>query len=416
MSATMNDTQSSSTNSPCWKILVSLATPPQAAQLIFDAVTDAGLDRIEFLAKISDDNWRNLLRPHGEDGRGAPTDSIVDVSDSRVSPTGPSGTRSGGVVDQGGTNGAADGTSKDTGIGSAASSAPGGGSESEQATNSQLRVDMAPIPASHRSTSLMVATCCACAVSAEAQRLLDAGHKALEREEGKATVARLVAQITPSNGPIPPYLIPDEKVMRLLSKSSSSYIDFKMLTQSGSEGNARKRLRTTTSGQVVEVYDDPGERHQRDYWSAQQFGRREEEGAFNKWPAQFARYILAVSLVDPEARDHVFTFLGYQCEISRIAITSPYRAVEADRAFRLTVPGIAATNVPIWRCYSEEFTAPFLSRFLSEVANRHRATGGSVRPQKGKGKGKAKGGYRYPNSTNTQGSSSSSVSRPSRTN
>ncbi|KAF4649004.1 hypothetical protein FOL47_002552, partial [Perkinsus chesapeaki] len=282
-----------------------------------------------------------------------------------------------------------------------AESSPPSGSQPGGSTSTGSATGSSAVPSSTGSATttkvdsglLRIACCCASAVSAEAQRLLEEGHKIVDREGSPTTIERLVQGITPEYGPIPPYLIPDEKVMRVLSKSSSSYVDFKLLAYSSSEGNTRKRLRTTTSGKVVEVYDEGNEFHGQGHgYNGAQY---EEQGAFNKWSAQFARYMFSICLVDPKSRQHLFTFLGYQCEISRIAVMSPYRAVEADRAFRLTVPGIAATGKATWECFSEEFTAPFFSRFLSEVAHRPRPSGNWNRSHKGKGKGKGKGYNQY---------------------
>ncbi|EER16574.1 hypothetical protein Pmar_PMAR017462 [Perkinsus marinus ATCC 50983] len=87
---------------------------------------------------------------------------------------------------------------------------------------------------------LVMIIACAKAASAEARRLLERGQREVDAATSSSSgpqvnIDKLVKNLTEKLGMVPPNIGPDEKAMKLLSKSSRAYVDFKLLNVSNSK-------------------------------------------------------------------------------------------------------------------------------------------------------------------------------------
>ncbi|EER07003.1 hypothetical protein Pmar_PMAR011319, partial [Perkinsus marinus ATCC 50983] len=244
-----------STPSATQKVLEGLETPIFATDFICSAIQKNGMDRLEFLASMSENGWERLLSAHHQETQ-------VVAASNPSSPANP---------------------------GTAASSTDPGtdATQSSTATASQRTLT------NNNGTSVtqvqfVMIIACAKAASAEARRLLERGQRELDAATSSSSgpqvnIDKLIKNLTEKLGVVPPNIVPDEKVMKLLSKSSSAYVDFKLLNVSNSNSNARKRLRTTTTGLVVEVYEKPEDSRSGDNGLVLDI--------MGAWTAQFGRYV-----------------------------------------------------------------------------------------------------------------------------
>ncbi|EER08553.1 hypothetical protein Pmar_PMAR017605 [Perkinsus marinus ATCC 50983] len=334
---------------------------PRIGEIIAEIVRKVGMDSIDLLSCLSRDDWKSLIK----ENEGS-IEAILLTTDSLTE----------GSNEQN--------TSESSNSTSTAAKTTGqsAGAKIDEITFTQLK-------------------CYGEALTREAKRwgdLSKASSPSKPNAEKDAVddtmLQQMIASLAERSGQVPSELVPSAKVLKLLKKSPATYVDFRMLCESGGE-NPRKKFKTTVTGEVVEIYDDDDEKEDGSPRRVQQKSRAKTVLTLGEWMVCFPRYVVALAMVDDGCRDNILALSRYQIEVGRVAARANWQTVlKIEREYRLTVRSLVATGVDLWKCYGKAtYTTIFFTQKLSETTFVERLAPKKVdqyeRSKKGKGKGRS---------------------------